>query len=89
MPGTGGAGRYRGGDGQRIGFHMRTGRDWLLNAIPSRLNNRAEGMQGGGPGAPGQFLINGQATLAGQKRAMAAADEILMQTPGGGGFGPA
>lgn len=87
VPGTGGNGRHRGGDGQRIGFRMRTGREWLLNAIPSRLHSGAEGLLGGEPGAAGVFLINGQPNLAAHKRAMEPADEILMQTPGGGGFG--
>ncbi len=87
IPGTGGKGLHRGGDGQRIGFRMRTGRDWLLNAIPSRLHTRAEGLLGGEPGAAGVFLINGEPDLAARKRAMEPADEILMQTPGGGGFG--
>lgn len=87
VPGTGGKGLHRGGDGQRIGFRMRTGRDWLLNAIPSRLHTRAEGLLGGEPGAAGVFLINGEPDLAARKRAMEPADEILMQTPGGGGFG--
>ncbi|MGQ0430028.1 MAG: hydantoinase B/oxoprolinase family protein [Gammaproteobacteria bacterium] len=85
--GTGGGGRQRGGDGQRIGFRMRSGREWLLNAIPSRLYSQAQGLLGGEPGAPGQFLINGQPSLEAHKRAMAPQDEILMQTPGGGGFG--
>ena len=85
--GTGGDGRQKGGDGQRIGFRMRTGREWLLNAIPSRLHSPAQGLLGGGPGAVGQFLINGKPNLEAHKRAMEAADEILMQTPGGGGFG--
>jgi N-methylhydantoinase B/oxoprolinase/acetone carboxylase alpha subunit len=79
---------YSGGDGQRIGFRMRTGRDWLLNAIPSRLHARAQGLMGGQPGAAGMFLINGEPNLAAHKRAMESNDEILMQTPGGGGFGP-
>jgi len=86
--GTGGKGRYSGGDGQRVGFRMRTGREWLLNAIPSRLNARAEGLLGGESGAAGAFLINGEAHQPSRKRAMQATDEILMQTPGGGGFGP-
>ncbi|HLQ13506.1 MAG TPA: hydantoinase B/oxoprolinase family protein [Steroidobacteraceae bacterium] len=85
--GTGGKGRCSGGDGQRIGFRMRTGREWLLNAIPSRLNARAEGLLGGESGAAGAFLINGVADQPARKRAMQPADEILMQTPGGGGFG--
>ena len=59
-PGTGGEGKFRGGDGQYIGFRMRSGNDWLLNAIPSRLNSGAEGLLGAGSGAPGQFLINGE-----------------------------
>ncbi len=87
VPGTGGNGTHRGGDGQRVGFRMRTGRDWLLNAIPSRLHAGAEGLLGGEPGAPGKFLINGEPNLAAHKRTMEPADEILMQTPGGGGFG--
>lgn len=89
VAGTGGKGLHKGGDGQRIGFRMRTGKDWLLNAIPSRLHSRAEGLLGGEPGAAGVFLINGKPNLQAHKRAMEPADEILMQTPGGGGFGQA
>jgi N-methylhydantoinase B len=44
-------------------------------------------MMGGEPGSAGAFLINGASDLAGAKRLMAPTDEILMQTPGGGGFG--
>jgi N-methylhydantoinase B len=88
-PGTGGEGKHKGGDGQRLGFRMRTGKEWLLNAIPSRLKSGAEGLQGGAPGAPGSFLINGEQNLEAKKIAMAPADEVVMQTPGGGGFGKA
>ena len=87
LPGSGGRGIHNGGDGQRIGFRMRTGRDWLLNAIPSRLRIRAEGLEGGEPGAVGVFLINGEASLEARKKAMSQNDEVLMHTPGGGGFG--
>ncbi len=87
LPGTGGKGRHQGGDGQRIGFRMRSGKDWLLNAIPSRLKIQAAGLQGGQPGAAGSFLINGAPDLKASKKAMQATDEVMMQTPGGGGFG--
>lgn len=87
LRGTGGRGRYNGGDGQRIGFRMRTGKDWLLNAIPSRLKIQAEGLQGGQPGEAGAFLINGEPSLEARKKTMSANDVVLMQTPGGGGFG--
>ncbi|MEQ8690477.1 MAG: hydantoinase B/oxoprolinase family protein [Pseudomonadales bacterium] len=87
--GTGGDGKQRGGDGQRIGFRMRSGAEWYLNAIPSRLIDGPEGLFGGAPGAPGSFKINGDSTLEAKKRAMEPADEVVMQTPGGGGFGAA
>lgn len=87
MRGSGGDGKRRGGDGQRIGFRMRTSEEWLLNAIPSRLKTAAEGLLGGGPGAPGTFLINGEPTLEPRKLSMQPGDEVLMMTPGGGGFG--
>ncbi len=86
-PDTGGTGDYRGGDGQTIGFRMRSGSDWLLNAIPSRLSRGADGLFGAAGGSPGKFLINGQPTSEAKKLAMAADDEVLLQTPGGGGCG--
>ncbi len=84
---TGGKGKFNGGDGQYIGFRMRSGNDWLLNAIPSRLNSGAEGLFGADSGAPGQFLINGEPCSEAKKLAMKADDEVLMRTPGGGGTG--
>ena len=66
---------------------MRSGNDWLLNAIPSRLKSGAEGLFGGENGEPGQFLINGEPCSEAKKLSMQADDEVLMQTPGGGGFG--
>ncbi len=87
-PGSGGAGRSRGGDGQIIQFHMRTRYPWLLNAVPSRLDEGPEGLGGGRPGAPGRFLINGEPVKAARKLTLAPGDVVYMETPGGGGFGP-
>jgi N-methylhydantoinase B/oxoprolinase/acetone carboxylase alpha subunit len=39
------------------------------------------------PAEPGSFLINGRALLEAKKREMQPDDEVLMETPGGGGFG--
>ena len=89
MRGTGGKGAQPGGDGQKIGFRMRTDKEWLLNAIPSRLSIAAEGLSGGEPGAPGAFLVNGEPNNSAQKRVMNPNDEVVMHTPGGGGFGQA
>jgi N-methylhydantoinase B/oxoprolinase/acetone carboxylase alpha subunit len=86
--GSGGKGRTRGGDGQVIGFHMRTDQPWLLNAVPSRLDHGPEGLDGGEDGAAGRFLINGEPVSEGKKMAMRAGDVVLLETPGGGGYGP-
>jgi N-methylhydantoinase B/oxoprolinase/acetone carboxylase alpha subunit len=87
LPNSGGDGIYRGGDGQRIGFRMETKLPWLMNAIPSRLTIPAQGLQGGESGAVGSFLINGAASLESKKKDMAPGDHVVMETPGGGGFG--
>jgi N-methylhydantoinase B len=86
--GSGGAGRSRGGDGQIVGFHMRTKEPWLLNAVPSRLDDGPEGLGGGEPGAPGSFLVNGERVTTARKLMLQPDDVVLMETPGGGGFGP-
>lgn len=87
LRGSGGGGRHRGGDGQRIGFRMRTDHEWYLNAIPSRLTTAAKGLHGGEPGKAGAFLINGERVSEPRKLGMKPGDEVLMLTPGGGGFG--
>lgn len=86
-PNTGGAGRQRGGDGQDIGFRLRSGKEWLLNAIPSRLTRGADGIFGAEGGQPGQFLVNGVDVSEAKKLAMKADDEVFLRTPGGGGCG--
>lgn len=88
-PDTGGAGRQRGGDGQRIGFRMRTDRPWMLNTIPSRLKEAPQGLDGGAPGSTGRFEVNGKPVADTRKMDMAPDDVVFMQTPGGGGFGKA
>jgi N-methylhydantoinase B/oxoprolinase/acetone carboxylase alpha subunit len=86
-PGSGGDGRQPGGDGQLIGFRMRTSDTWLLNVVASRTEVGPEGLEGGGPGQPGRFLVNGKPVNEARKMAMQPADEVLMETPGGGGYG--
>lgn len=86
--GSGGKGRSPGGDGQIIAFHMRTESTWLLNAVPSRLDQGPEGLAGGENGAPGRFLVNGQPVSEGKKITMQPGDHVVLETPGGGGYGP-
>jgi N-methylhydantoinase B len=86
-PGSGGAGLSRGGDGQIIGWRMRTNAPWLLNAVASRTALAPEGLGGGGPGAAGRFLINGKTVSEARKMVMQPDDEVTLETPGGGGYG--
>jgi 5-oxoprolinase (ATP-hydrolysing) len=89
--GSGGAGRHRGGDGttRRIRF--------LEPLQAALLSNRRRvppfGLAGGSPGRCGDQWIEragGQIErLQGcDKRALAAGDVFVVQTPSGGGFGP-
>jgi N-methylhydantoinase B/oxoprolinase/acetone carboxylase alpha subunit len=84
---SGGAGRMRGGHGQSIQFRMRTRHPWLLNAVPSRLEQGPDGIAGGKPGAAGKFLVNGKPVSEARKLTMQPDDVVLLETPGGGGFG--
>lgn len=87
MPGTGGAGLCDGGDGQVIRFHMRTDEPWTLNSIVSRTQHGSRGIAGGEAGAPGRFLVNGKPVSGARKLPMKPGDEVVLMTPGGGGFG--
>ena len=71
--GSGGAGASRGGDGQTIGWRMRTNDTWLLNAVASRTGLAPEGLAGGASGAAGRFLVNGKTGHGSAKDADAAA----------------
>ena len=86
-PGSGGAGRTRGGDGQLIQFHMRTKHAWTLNAVPSRLGAGPEGLEGGMPGAGGHFRVNGKDVSEARKMTLGPEDVVVLETPGGGGYG--
>jgi N-methylhydantoinase B len=88
-PGSGGAGSSPGGDGQIIQFHMHTKEPWLLNAVASRLDQGPEGLGGGGMGAPGRFLVSGKPVREAGKLTLAPDDVVLLETPGGGGYGGA
>ncbi len=86
--GSGGDGASRGGDGQIIQFRLQTNDPWLLNAVPSRLDEGPEGLCGGKPGTAGRFLVNGKPIRQAGKLTLKPDDVVLLETPGGGGYGP-
>jgi 5-oxoprolinase (ATP-hydrolysing) len=88
--GSGGAGRWPGGDGARR--RIRFLRPMEAVIVASRRTVAPHGMAGGAPGAPGrQWVERLDGTIhvmQGQDRAMLAAGEVLgLETPGGGGWG--
>ncbi|WP_284614319.1 hydantoinase B/oxoprolinase family protein [Aquabacterium humicola] len=90
--GSGGAGRWRGGDGgvRRIRFLQ----PMTASILSNGRSRGAFGLDGGSPGAPGVNRIeraDGRREQLGHIGSvqMAAGDVFVIETPGGGGFGPA
>jgi N-methylhydantoinase B len=86
-PGSGGAGRQRGGLGQTIEFTVDTTRPWQLNAVASRLAVPPEGIFGGEPGASGSFTVNGEPVRTQARFTLQPGDVVCLDLPGGGGYG--
>jgi N-methylhydantoinase B len=85
-PGSGGAGRHRGGDG--VVRELRTLEPCRLSVISDRRRHAPRGARGGEPGAPGANYVNGEEVPGKTTRDLDAGDVIRIETPGGGGFGP-
>jgi len=86
---TGGDGKFPGGDGQIIKFHLQTEQPWLLNHIVSRTKYESDGLDGAKGGAPGKFTVNGKPVTEAGKLMMEPGDQVALETPGGGGYGRA
>ncbi|KAJ1195078.1 hypothetical protein NDU88_004361 [Pleurodeles waltl] len=89
-PGTGGAGRFHGGNGVIRELTFRE--EVVLSVLTERRAFRPYGLHGGEPGAPGVNLLirrDGRTINLGGKTSvqMQPGDTFRLQTPGGGGFG--
>ena len=84
-PGTGGAGRHRGGEG--VVRELRVLEPCRVSIISERRAHAPAGARGGAPGSAGRNLLNGRELPAKVTVDMAAGDVITIETPGGGGFG--
>ena len=90
VPGTGGAGRWRGGNGGRR--RIRFLEPMTVNVLSSHRRVPPYGMAGGEQGALGRQWVeraDGSVTkLGGRDSAtIAAGDAFVIETPGGGGYG--
>jgi N-methylhydantoinase B len=83
--GSGGAGRFRGGDG--VVRELRVLEPCRLSLLTERRAHGPAGASGGGGGLPGRNLVNGRELPAKTSLDLDAGDLIRIETPGGGGYG--
>lgn len=87
-PDSGGAGRQRGGLGQVIEVGPTDGYLFEFSAMFDRVENPARGRDGGSVGAPGAvYLDDGTPFATKGKQTVPADRRLIMELPGGGGFG--
>jgi N-methylhydantoinase B len=85
--GSGGAGAHRGGDGLVRGWKFLDAAQ--LTLLTERRRHAPWGLAGGEPGVRGRNLLNGSELPPKCHLHVAAGDELVIETPGGGGYGKA
>ncbi|SAI67045.1 hydantoinase B [Bordetella ansorpii] len=89
-PDSGGAGRWRGGLGQRIEIGAHEGYHFSLNAMFDRVAFPARGHLGGGNGAAGKVgMDDGSVMQAKGTQRIPEGKRLVLDLPGGGGYGRA
>jgi N-methylhydantoinase B len=84
-PGSGGAGRRRGGDG--VVRELEVLEACRYSLVTERRSRPPRGRSGGEDGASGRNLLNGRELPAKAAGDLAAGDVLRIETPGGGGLG--
>jgi N-methylhydantoinase B len=85
--GSGGSGRWRGGDG--VVRELEALRDMTYSLIGERRRHGPRGAGGGADGAPGRDLLDGEPLPGKSTGPLRAGQRLRIETPGGGGFGDA
>lgn len=83
--GSGGAGRWCGGDGLEREFEFLASAE--LTLITERRVHAPWGLNGGNSGARGENLLDGRPLPAKATVQVQAGQRLLVRTPGGGGYG--
>ena len=86
-PGSGGRGAHRGGDG--IVRELRVLEPCRLSLLTQRRTVAPRGVHGGADGAKGRNFLNGEELPAIAVLDLQPGDLLRIETPGGGGWGPA
>jgi N-methylhydantoinase B len=84
--GSGGAGRFRGGEG--VVRELRVLEPCRLSLLTQRRSIAPRGVEGGADGLPGRNLLNGEELPAFATVDLVPGDVLTIETPGGGGYGP-
>ncbi len=84
---SGGAGAFRGGDGIVRELEILAAME--LSLITERRRHAPRGAAGGADGARGRNLINGEEVGPKVRAPLQPGDRVRIETPGGGGHGPA
>ena len=90
LPDSGGDGTYRGGLGQHIEICSATNEDFLAFLSVERIRFPAAGRHGGKAGRAGRMRIGhtGPDLPSKGEFRVPAGETLILETPGGGGFGP-
>jgi len=84
---SGGAGKYRGGLGQKIVLSNETGNNMIVSCLSGRTEFPARGIAGGMSGGLRKVEINGVTVHSKGRYVLSPGDELTLLEPGGGGFG--
>src|SRR5262249_32796163 len=85
---SGGPGKFRGGLGQLTEFSSLGAGPWEVSAMIDRVIYPGTGLEGGKPGACGEFKIDNQPRA--QPKTLVSLDphsRVQLNLPGGGGYG--
>lgn len=84
---SGGVGASRGGLGQRVSIRVLGDQPVNMSLLADRTRTGAPGQAGGLPGRCGVCSLNGQPIDAKQRFNASPGDVLVLETPGGGGYG--
>jgi N-methylhydantoinase B len=87
IPDSGGAGKHRGGLGQRAVLRNRAKAPMSVYLASERVRHPCFGVVEGGSGSAGRVAKNGAPQFPKGKLVLRTGDRLLVETPGGGGWG--
>ncbi len=90
IKGSGGAGKFNGGKGQRISVKLRENTEPAnVSLMFERANSSPRGMLGGLPGRTTRLTIDGKVIHPKQTSVLKPGQDLVIETSGGGGYGKA